>query len=391
MPDHSQLLSTTTLWLNRLSMILGVLIAIAYIYLALPTLLGLLLGVAAALSNAYIMWVTADNALEEVIDPEENPWVQWLFLLLASFALSFSAISVYLHTYGSIILLRPILIFAFPGLWLPIIGTIIAASFTLSVLFFSFIQLHRRWCLLQGVAPDAIKINSHFQAFTLHFSNFTHLLNAVIIVGHVWASAVSPLGLATGVLLSLCDLAVLLIFNYQLLAEPSSSMDDGLEQAREPQPATIYAYFIGCAVCILGSKTGSFIVHYMGTLLLGAALGFPLWFSLTAAVLVATVATVSGLLFTSMQAYSLWQKVTSSSRVETWNTVSEALNASDNTESSTALLSNDERGINDEPLFLLEHEFPLFVVGANSIFDGHDHNAYPIQTERVVGMSCDYF
>lgn len=120
------------------------------------------------------------------------------------------------------------------------------------------------------------------------------------------------MSLGIGIFLSLCDLAVLYIFNYQLLASNTTSSVP-IEQQEKDNYSNMFLYIVGCIACIIGSKVGSFIVHYTGTLLLGAALGLPSTLTLTVAVLVATVTTISGLLLSSMQAYDLWQTLFSAS------------------------------------------------------------------------------
>ena len=176
------------------------------------------------------------------------------------------------------------------------ISILIASACTLSSFTFALIQIFRPFHAI----PDWI------QQSTLQFSNFTSLLHTTIVLGHIWALNSNSSSFCMGIILSLCDLMVLYLFNYHLLTRPSVSTqahDDsflGLAQR--------YAYMGFSVICILGSKIGSCIMHYQATLLLGLALGFPLSFVSAVAISTATIATLAGLLFSGIQAYELYQR-----------------------------------------------------------------------------------
>lgn len=303
-------ISFTTLWLNRLSMLLGFFISIGYAYVGFPSTFGLVFGIASSLANLYVMWVSSDNALNKNINESKNYYLKLAYVAIATVAVLLSSASVYIHTQLSVFMLAPYLTAILSTSFLFINSHVLASFFTLSIFLFSVIQLYKRWKQLKGVSPDAIKINTYFQSFTLHFSNFVNLLSTLITIGHILTTSVSVLNIILSVFLSLCDLCVLCIFNYQLLSLPTTGKKTTAQIKKAGSYCKARSFLIGSIISILGSKAGSFIVHFTGTLILGAALSLPFWLSLSTAILIATVATISGLLFSSVQAYELWKKMT---------------------------------------------------------------------------------
>lgn len=301
---------SSTLWLNRLSLLLGVFISIGYAYISFPSLFGLVFGIITSLSNLYIMWIFSDNALNKSINETKKKSFKSLYLVLAVLSALLSCTSVFLHTQSSIFMLSPFLPSILSLSLISVTSYVFASFFTLSILLFTVIQLYRRWQLLNGVKSSDIKVNNLFQSITLYFSNFTNLMNLFVTIGHVLANGSSILNFISGIFLSLCDLFVLCVFNYQLLSLPTENQKPSIKK----QSASAYytkarIFFVGSIIGILGSKIGTFIVHFTGTLILGGALGAPLPLSLSVAIVVASVVTVSGLLFSSVQAHNLWEKI----------------------------------------------------------------------------------
>jgi hypothetical protein len=281
-----------TSWLNRLSLLLGFIIGMGYNYLAVPGLCGLVLGFLTASANLALMWITSDNALNQPSITANSTFYTGLGMI----ANVLSSCSVFIHTYYSIMLLAPLLPVA-SGIMFGI-SILIAACCTLSNFLFAVIQLFRdRQTLPPGLRES-----------TLTFSNFTNCLHTLVTLGHIWATDAHAGTFCWGVFLSLCDLVVLYIFNHQLLSAPSSM--------RAPHTSNTFwdtikgnAYIGLSMICIIGSKIGSAIVYYQGTLLLGLALKLPFTFVLTMAVSTTVIATFAGLLFSASQAYDLYQKI----------------------------------------------------------------------------------
>lgn len=303
---------SSTLWLNRLSMLLGVFISIGYAYVTIPSSFGLAFGIITSLSNLYIMWIFSDNALNKDINETKNKSFKFFYIALATLSTLLGCASVFLHTQSSIFMLTPFLPAILSISFISITSYVFASCFALSILLFTIIQLYKRWQLLNGVKSSDIKVNHLFQSITLHFSNFTNLMSMFITIGHVLANGGSILNLIFGIFLSLCDLLVLCIFNYQLLSLPTKDKKSGFKKQNPSNYYTKARIFLASSIVgILGSKIGSFIVHFTGTLILGNALGVSLPLSLSLAIIVATTVTVSGLLFSSIQAHNLWEKILS--------------------------------------------------------------------------------
>lgn len=135
MENTKEKLTWITRWLNRFSLVFGVLIAFGYIYLAIPTFLGIALGVIVSLSNAFIMWITSDNALQTKTNKTGSVTLKGLFITVASCSVILCSMSVFIHTYSSLSLLTPFLPASMPVLLMTIMSTSLALFFSASVFF----------------------------------------------------------------------------------------------------------------------------------------------------------------------------------------------------------------------------------------------------------------
>lgn len=280
-----------TLWLNRLSMLLGFIIGMGYTYLAMPGPMGIVGGLLTASAHLMLMWITSNNALGYTAHTA-YPGVVITLGILATLLSSFS---VFIHTYYSMMLLAPLL--PLPTVFILGLSILIAVCCTVSNLLFSAVQLSRPYRETPAWMEQKI----------LSFSNVTSVLHTLITLGHIWALEGSISSFCMGLILSLCDLIVLYLFNHHLLisstpAAPAQTATTFSDTAQR------YAYMGLCVICILGSKIGSCIVYYQGTMLLGLALGFPVSFVLAMAVSTATIATFAGILFSTSQAYDLYKR-----------------------------------------------------------------------------------
>lgn len=286
-----ELIRRLTLLLNRLSMVFGFVIGMGYTYHAMPGLYGLIGGFLTSIAHLILMWITTNNALGHS-NLTNYPSA---YLIISIAAALLSSISVFIHTYYSMMLLAPFLPVSYPVIFG--LSLLIASCCTISNLLFAVIQISRPY----------YRVPTLLEQRTLAFSNFTSLLHTLIILGHIWSIQSNAFSFYIGVILSLCDLLVLYLFNYHLLTTIPSPRRQAPESFCDI--AQRHAYIGLSVICILGSKIGSCIMHYQGTLLLGLALGLPLSFVTGMAISTAAVATLAGLLFSGTQAYELYQRI----------------------------------------------------------------------------------
>ena len=160
-----------TLWLNRLSMLLGFIIGMGYTYLAMPGPMGIVGGLLTASAHLMLMWITSNNALGYTAHTA-YPGVVITLGILATLLSSFS---VFIHTYYSMMLLAPLL--PLPTVFILGLSILIAVCCTVSNLLFSAVQLSRPYRETPAWMEQKI----------LSFSNFTSVLHTLITLGHIWA------------------------------------------------------------------------------------------------------------------------------------------------------------------------------------------------------------
>ncbi len=140
--------------LNVISMIVGLVIGIAHVYLPIPSIGGLIMGIIMALSGTVSMGVNyyfTEKNSSRPIPPKQDTRRSTIFLFTAAPLLLFSVGSCFFGAYTGNLLLLKALNFAIPAEAAIAVSVILATLFTVSTLINSFLQLNMLW---QGLKKE---------------------------------------------------------------------------------------------------------------------------------------------------------------------------------------------------------------------------------------------